>query len=349
MDNITAILLFIALLFVITVIIILVLILNNNKKTNDLYNELSKSVYDIKNNISKDFLNFNQNINGELNSFSDRVNSNLIQSRSAANDIFNNINERMIKIDEAQKGLNELSNEVVSLQTILTDKKSRGTFGEVELYSLLESAYGINNELFQKQYHLPNGSIADAVIFGGDSLGILCIDSKFPLENYRRIYADGIDDNTRNLYRKQFKEDVKKHINDIKNKYIIPGVTSDMAYMFIPAEAIFAEIYSNCIDLVDYSYNCKVYLVSPTTLMAYITAIKSIYLGQKKDEKAKVIASLLAELSIEFERFKDRTNSLIKDYEKLGNDFIQLETTSNKISKKFSKINNGDIDESQEQ
>lgn len=347
MDNNTL-LVIIALLFVVTIIIILVLILNNNKKTNDLHNELSKSIYEIRSGLNKDFVDFNNNVNGQLFNFSERVNSNIIQSHKATNDIFNSITERMAKIDEAQKGLNNLNNEVISLQSILTDKKSRGSFGEVELYSLLEAAYGTNYNRYQKQYHLPNDSIADAVIFGGDSLGILCVDSKFPLENYRRMYNDELTDGERNAAKKQFRDDVKKHINDIKNKYIVPGVTADMAYMFIPAEAIFAEIYANFDELVDYSYSSKVYLVSPTTLMAYITAIKSIYLGQKKDEKAKEIEKLLADLGNEFNRFAIRSENLYKDYEKLGNDFAQLATTSSKIIKRFDRINAGDVDEQED-
>ena len=210
---------------------------------------------------------------------------------------------------------------------------------------MLEAAYGTNEERYQKQYRLINGYIADAVIFGGESLGLICVDSKFPLENYRKLYDENASAQDKEVARKFFRNDVKKHIDDIKNKYIIPGVTAEMAYMFIPAEAVFSEIYSNFEDLVDLSYQSKVYLVSPTTLMAYITAIKSIYLGQTKDQKAKEIQILLNELSVEFNRFYERSQNLYKDYQKLNSDFDQVNTTSNKIVKKFEKINSGDIDE----
>lgn len=327
-------------ILLIIIIVMSFIIISLNNKRNNLYNE---SLFKIKDALNEYLLKFSNNMNHDFNDLSDRLNTNLNESHKNTNIIFNSINERIVKIDEAQKGLNNLSNEVVSLQNILTDKKSRGTFGEIELYSLLEAAYGINSDRFQKQYHLPNGSIADAAIFGGDTLGILCIDSKFPLENYRRIYDDSLSLQEKDNARKLFKNDVKKHIIDIKTKYIIPGVTADLAYMFIPAEAIFSEIYSNFDDLVDLSYQSKVYLVSPTTLMAYITAIKSIYLGQTKDQKAKEIQSLLNELSIEFNRFYERTINLYKDYQKLNNDFEQISTTSTKIIKKFDKINSGEI------
>jgi len=343
MDN-NLLIIVLSIIFVVSIIILVILIFNNNKKTNDLYNELAKALYDTRNTISKDFISFNSSLNNDINNLSDRLNSNIIQSHKINNEVFNNISERIVKIDEAQKGLNELSNEVVNLQSILTDKKSRGTFGEIELYSLLESAYGINSEFYQKQYHLPNGSIADAVIFGNESLKMLCIDSKFPLENYRRMYEDGIDASLKDNYRRAFRDDVKKHINDISNKYIIPGVTAEMAYMFIPAEAIFAEIYGSFPELIELSYKSKVYLVSPTTIMAYITAIKSIYLGQKKDQKAKEIELLLSELAIEFKRFADRSETLYKDYEKLNSDFENINKTTTKIIKRFDRINSGELD-----
>lgn len=332
-------------IFLVCIIAVFLIVLNNDKKNDQFNLNMANNINEIKNSLNKDFLLFTNNINNQINDLSERMNSNIIQSHKATNEVFNNINERMIKIDEAQKGLNDLNNEVMSLHNILTDKKTRGTFGEIELYSLLEAAYGVNDEFYQRQYHLPNSTIADAVIFGGESLGILCVDSKFPLENYRRMYDENLDEQAKVLARKQFKDDVKKHINDIHDKYIIPNVTADMAYMFIPAEAIFSEIYSNFDELVELSYKLKVYLVSPTTLMAYITAIKSIYLGQKKDEKAKEIETLLNELAIEFNRYNERTLNLYKDYEKLGNDFKNLNITSSKIINRFNSINSGEIED----
>ena len=341
MDNNLIFVLCLVIFVIITIVTILFVSISNNKRNAQINESISK----IKDSVNENLLKFSNNMNHDFNDLSDRLNSNLIQTHKATNEVFNNINERMVRIDEAQKGINELSNEVVSLQKILTDKKSRGTFGEIELYSLLEAAYGDNKDRFDKQYHLPNGYIADAVIFGGESLGILCVDSKFPLENYRRMYDENASQTDKDNARKAFKADVKKHIEDIKTKYIIPGVTADLAYMFIPAEAIFSEIYANFDELVDLSYQSKVYLVSPTTLMAYITAIKSIYLGQTKDQKAKEIQELLSELSVEFDRFFDRTQNLYNDYQKLSGDFDKINTTANKIVKKFDRINAGEIDE----
>ncbi|MBR4470272.1 MAG: DNA recombination protein RmuC [Erysipelotrichaceae bacterium] len=333
MDNNTL-LIVMASLFVVTFILILLIVLNNAKKTNDLNNELTRSIYEIRSSLNRDF-----------SDLSERLNSNIIQSHKASNEVFNRINERMVRISAAQENLNELSKDLMSLQDILTDKKSRGSFGEVELYSLLQSAYGDDETFYRKQYKLPNDYIADAAIFGTPSLGILCIDSKFPLENYRHMMDMGLDEKSRELYRRKFRDDVKKHIDDIHKKYIIEGVTADLAYMFIPAEAIFSTIYSSFNELVDYSYQKKVYIVSPTTLMAYITAIRSIYLGVKKDEQARQIAVLLSELSAEFKRYEKRNEELYKTYENMGSLFNDIHTTSKKISKRFDRINNGEFEE----
>jgi DNA recombination protein RmuC len=158
------------------------------------------------------------------------------------------------------------------------------------------------------------------------------------------MYDDSLDEKSRQNHRKLFAQDVKKHLDDIHNKYLIPGVTADLAYMFIPAEAIFADLYASFPDLIDYSYKQKVYIVSPTTLMAYITAIKSIYLRHKKDEKAREIENLLNDLSVEFARFQKRSEELYKDYEDLSKAFASLNISANKISKRFDRLNNGEIE-----
>ena len=346
MDTNSILLLVLGIICILLLIVVVVLVLSRSNHSND----------DIKTSLNRDLLNFskilNDNFNNlrdattnKINVLEDRLSKNLSDSYKTSNEYFNQINERMVKIDEAQKGLNDLSTNITSLQSVLTDKKNRGTFGEIELYSLLESSFGTNNDRWAKQYSLSNGLKADAVIFGGESLGNIVVDSKFPLENYRRMYDDSLSKIEKDKARTSFKNDVLKHIKDIKEKYIIPGETAEMAYMFLPAEAVFAEIYSSFDEIVEKSYESKVYIVSPTTLMAYITAIRSIYLGQKKDEKAKEIAQLLNELSVEFVRLKDRQETLQRDVEKIIPDFEQVFTTSAKIIKKFAKLNSGDIDD----
>lgn len=320
------------------------------------YAQLLQAITDIKNNTTKDLLDFNNKMTNNMSTFSDRtvntlnqlenrLNENIKSNYKANSETFTKIQERLTKIDTAQKNIEDLSKDINSLQSILADKKNRGTFGEIELYSLLESAYGIDDSRWVKQYHFDNGAIADAAIIGGSSLGIICVDSKFPLENYRRIYDENIAKEDREKAKNTFCADVKKHINDIKEKYIIPGMTSEFAFMFIPAEAIFAEIYGNHQDLCDYSYKTKVYMVSPTTLMAYLTAIKSIYLGQQREEKAKEILKELAYLSEDFRRLSERNDKLYKQYLDLNKSFNEFNTSTDKIIKRFDKINSGSLNE----
>ncbi len=323
-----------AALFAVTFVLILVIVLNNAKKTNDLNNELTRSIYEIRTGLNRD-----------ITDLSERLNSNIIQSHKASGEVFSSISEKMARISKAQDDLGEISKDILSLQDILTDKKSRGSFGEVEMYSLLEAAYGEEGKFYRKHYRLPNDTIADAAIFGAGSMGILCVDSKFPLENYRNMLDKRLDERSRELYRRKFRDDVKKHIDDIAKKYIIHGVTADLAYLFLPAEAIFSTIYSEFPDLTDHSYRRKVYIVSPTTLMAYITAIKSIYLGIRKNEKAAEIAALLNELAEEFARYEKRSGELYRNYEAMSSQFHDLRVTSDKIMKRFEKINAVEFEE----
>ena len=341
--NLTVILL--SIILVLMIIMIILLFLNKDHHDDKLRTDLSNDLSNFQNNLNKSLSYLNQSTNNQLNNFQKNINENLLNSYKNTNETFIKINDKMTKIDDAQKGLNELSQNIVSLESILNDKKSRGTFGEIELYSLLENSFGVNSQRWARQYKLSTGVLADAVIFGGETIGLICVDSKFPLENYRRIYDVNLSNEEKDKARKEFKNNVLKHINDIKSKYIIPGETAEMAYMFLPAEAVFSEIYGNFPEIIDKSYESKVYIVSPTTLMAYITAIKSIYLGQIKDKKAKEIELLLQELSVEFSRYKERNRKLYDDYLKLNNDFESIITTSDKIYKRFDKINAGDINE----
>ena len=339
MDN-SLIVLYILIIFLLACVFAIFIYLLKNSKKDD---------------HSKDFLVFSKQMSSDISSLKDsttdrlldienRLNNNILKTSEITNTTFNSINERLIKIDENQKSLDDLKNNITSLQAVLSDKKARGTFGEVELYSILESAFGIDENRYSRQYILPNSTRADAVVFGSDSLGLICIDSKFPLENYRKMYEE-VSQADKDKARSQFKSDVLKHINDISSKYIIAGATAPMAYMFVPSEAIFSEIYGNFPEVIDKAYNQQVYIVSPTTLMAYLTAIRSIYLGQKKNEKAKEIENLLSDLSIEFSRLKDRSETLQRDFERIIPDFEKMFVTENKIIKRFSAIEKGEIDD----
>ena len=355
-DNQTLLLLVILVMVLVVVIVILVVINANHKMMEatqhqmaDLHLNINKDMSDFQLNVTNaikgDLNSLNENTMNRMSSMQYQVNENMRLSMETTNKALTNVLVEMGKLQSAQANLEELGKDITSLQNVLTDKKTRGTFGEVELYSILESSFGVNDQRFRKQYKLSNGSMVDAIIVAPEPLGLIPVDSKFPLENYNRIYDGELTPQQQQAARNAFKSDCKKHIDDIARKYVAAEETSDFAYMFVPAEAVFAEIYGHCEDVVEYSYQKKVYIVSPTTLMAYITAIKAIYLGQSKNEKVGEIQEELSKLSQEFERFAERWNAVSKDFNSIADDMHDVDVTAKKIMRKFEAIENVELDQ----
>jgi len=341
----------------IVVVIILQIILIFKKNNNDtlerlgkLETDLTKELVEFKFNFSRtmndDFNKLNETIVNRLNNINDKVNERLDINFERTNKTFSNILERLSKIDEAQKKIDSLSSDIVSLQSVLTDKKTRGIFGETNLNYILDSVFGKNDRIYQTQYSLGNGFISDAILFAPEPLGTICIDSKFPLENYRRMTDRSLTVTERDTATKLFKTDVKKHIDAIKNKYIVPGITSSEAIMFLPAEAIFAEINAYHPDLVKYSYQNKVWICGPTTLMSTLTIISMILKNMERDKYAKVIHEELNKLGIEFDRYKDRWDKLSRSIDTVSKDVKDIHTTTEKITKRFDAINSVNVDKS---
>ena len=314
------------------------------KLETDLTKELGEFKFNFSRVINEDFSKLNETIINRLNNINDKVNERLDVNFEKTNKTFTNILERLSKIDEAQKKIDSLSGEIVSLQSVLTDKKTRGIFGETNLNYILDSVFGKNDKIYQTQYSLGNGFISDAILFAPEPLGTICIDSKFPLENYRRMTDRELSLSERDAATKLFKADVKKHIDAIKGKYIVPGVTSSEAIMFLPAEAIFAEINAYHPDLVKYSYQNKVWICGPTTLMSTLTIISMILKNMERDKYAKVIHDELNKLGIEFDRYKERWDKLSRSIDTVSKDVKDIHTTTEKITKRFDAINSVNVD-----
>ena len=315
------------------------------KLETDLTKELGEFKYNFSRTVNEDFSKLNETIINRLNNINDKVNERLDVNFEKTNKTFTNILERLSKIDEAQKKIDSLSGEIVSLQSVLTDKKTRGIFGETNLNYILDSVFGKNDKIYQTQYSLGNGFISDAILFAPEPLGTICIDSKFPLENYRRMVDKNLSNSEREVATKLFKSDVKKHIDAIRQKYIVPGVTSGEAIMFLPAEAIFAEINAYHLDLVKYSYQSKVWITSPTTLMSTLTIISMILKNMERDKYAQVIHTELNKLGIEFDRYKDRWDKLSRSIDTVSKDVKDIHTTTEKITKRFDAINSVNVSE----
>ncbi|MBR1385344.1 MAG: DNA recombination protein RmuC [Bacilli bacterium] len=354
---------YVILVLIIVIIILMIYLIMTNKKNKmneaDITERLgrfevniNKEISDFNNNLIKDininFDNLSKNIEDRLYKINEKVNERLDQNFEKTNKTFTNILERLSKIDEAQKKIDSLSTDIVSLQSILTDKKSRGIFGEVNLNHILKSVFGEGNDkIYQIQYSLPNGSIVDSILFAPDPLGTIAIDSKFPLENYRMMVDKKLPQDVRDRYEKQFKLDVKKHIDAISEKYIIKDVTSNQAIMFLPAEAIFAELNAYHSDLIEYAYKKRVWITSPTTLMSTLTVIQMIIKNIERDKYTSVIHDELNKLGVEFGRYRERWDRLAKSIQSVNKEVEDVHITSEKISKKFDMISGVEIDKLQ--
>ena len=305
--------------------------------------ELGQFKNDINMSLNNDFEKVNERIERRLNQINDHVNERLDVNFEKTNKTFTSVIERLSKIDEAQKKIDSLSTDIVSLQSILTDKKTRGIFGEVNLKQIMSSVFGDENDkIYKMQYTFETKVIADCVLFAPEPLGTIAIDSKFPLENYRIMIDKRIGNLERQNAEKLFKADVKKHIDAIASKYIIKGVTSDQAIMFLPAEAIFAEINAYHSDIIDYAYKKRVWIASPTTLMSTLTTIELIIKNIEKDKYTNVIHEELNKLSIDFNRYKERWDKLSRSIEAVSRDANDIHITTDKITKRFEAINNVD-------
>ena len=344
----------IGLLVLIIILLIVVLVKRNNdsemiERLGRFQTDITKEVGNFKVDFSKDLRNdfelLNEKIERKLNLINDKVNERIDQNFEKTNKTFNSIIERLSKIDEAQKKIDGLSSEIVSLQSVLTDQKTRGIFGEVNLNYILTSVFGEKNTgVYDIQHKMSNGYIADAILYAPSPLGTICIDSKFPLENYQRMTDKSLSKEERDVATKQFKLDVKKHLDAISTKYIVPGETSSEAIMFLPAEAIFAEINAYHPDLVKEAYNKSVWITSPTTLMSTLTTISMILKNMERDKYAKVIHEELNKLSIEFDRYKDRWDKLSRSIDTVSKDVKEIHVTTQKITNRFNSINSVDVD-----
>lgn len=277
-----------------------------------------------------------------LITISQQVDKRLNEGLEKTNQTFKDILQRLTIIDDAQKRITELSGNVVSLQEVLSDKRSRGAFGEVQLSALVRNT--LPEQHFAFQHTLSNSKIADCVLFLPPPTGNVVIDSKFPLENYRKMTDLHVSDLERQVAEKQFKQDIKKHVTDIANKYLIERETADGAIMFIPAEAIFAEIHAHHPDVVEFAYQKRIWLTSPTTLMAILTTARSVLKDEATREQVHIIQEHLGLLAKDFGRFQTRFDQLARHIDQAAGDVKQIHTSADKISKRFKQIESVELD-----
>ena len=275
-------------------------------------------------------------VDSRLEQIGGKVSERLDEGFKKTNQTFIDVMARLATIDEAQKKIDGLTTNVVSLQELLGDKRSRGAFGEVQLEALVRNVLPVNS--FAMQYTFENGTRADCAIFLPDPTGTVAVDSKFPLENYHRMFNAKLSDAEQAAAEKQFKLDVKKHVDDIAKKYIISNVTSDGAVMFIPAEAVFAELHAYHSDVIEYAMNKRVWVVSPTTLMAVLNTARAVLKDVETRKQVHVIKEELGKLSKDFGRFDVRMKKLADNIRQAHENAQDVHISSQKISQRFAQI-----------
>lgn len=291
--------------------------------------------------LSKSVANLTKTAEDKLQQVNQVVERRLNEGFAKTTETFSDIAKRLILIDDAQRKLVDLSNNVLGLQEILVDKRSRGAFGEIQLNNLIKNILPTTN--YALQHQLSNGMRCDCILFLPAPTGNIVVDAKFPLENFQRYNDLNVAELDKKKYIQAFNQDVKKHIQDIANKYIIPGETANGAIMFIPAEAIFAEIHSKFPDLVSMAYEKNVWLASPTTTMAILTTASAVLKDSATKEHVDFIQKHLRLLAKDFNLFNARMEKLAKHIESANNDAKEIHTSASKITKRFNAIEKVEI------
>jgi DNA recombination protein RmuC len=318
-------------------------------RLSDNQQRLSQSLLDFKTQLIQEerqnFENLAKSMEARLDKMDKKVQESLHEGLDKTNKSFIDLMQRLAKIDEAQKKIETLSSNVVSLQDVLTDKKTRGIFGEVQLKNLLENVFGENQrQVFALQAKLSNETIVDALLTLPEPVGKVAVDSKFPLENYKRMIDRTLPEDQRTLASKNFVIDLKKHIDAIADKYIIKNETADQAILFLPAEAIFAEIHAYHDQIVDYAHKRRVWISSPTTFMATLTSLQTVLTNIERSKYMVIIQQELNRLGDDFGRFEARFDDLAKHIKNVSSDVDKIHISSQKISGRFKKILDVDLE-----
>ena len=270
------------------------------------------------------------------------VGEGLHETTVKTNATLSDLRERLAKIDVAQQKISSLSEQVVSLQEVLSNKQARGAFGEIQLNDLVSSILPPNAYSFQ--YLLSNGKKADCMLKLPNPPGSIVIDAKFPLESYYAL-RNASNDREKIEAERFFKASVLKHIKDISEKYIIPNETAESALMFLPSEAIYAELHANFIEVVESSYKAKVWIVSPTTLMATLNTVRAVLKDAHMREQAGIIQKEVGVLMDDIARLDERVENLSKHFKQAGDDIDSIKISSGKISRRIQKIEDIELGE----
>ncbi|MEE9195416.1 MAG: DNA recombination protein RmuC [Alphaproteobacteria bacterium] len=274
-------------------------------------------------------------LEARLKEVSKSVSDGLLKSADRTNESMTQIRNRLAVIDRAQKHISELSTQMVGLQDILANKQARGAFGEIQLNDLVSKVLPPSAYSFQAT--LSNGRRADCLLELPNPPGSIVIDAKFPLESFNALQG-AKDEAHKKAAQRAFAADVIKHVNDIAERYIVPGETAEQALMFLPSEAVFAELHANFRNAIEQSYAKRVWIVSPSTCMAMLHTVRAVLKDVRMREQAHVIQKEVATLGQDVGRLDSRVENLRKHFNLAEKDIGEIQTSARKITSRVDKI-----------
>lgn len=276
-----------------------------------------------------------KSLEDRLDKVSSHLNQSLGDTATKTAKSLGELNTRLSTIDQAQKNITELSGKVLGLQDILSNKQARGAFGEIQMGDIVRNA--LPPSAYDMQVTLPNKKIVDCLIKLPNPPGSIGIDSKFPLESFYALRAAETDEEKK-LAVRAFRQAFSKHINDISEKYIVPGTTAESALLFLPSEAIFAELHANFVEILEESYKARVWIVSPTTLMATLNTVRAVLKDAQMREQAGLIQIEVGKMMGDVHRLRKRVGNLESHFQLAEKDIREITTSSDKVLRSGERI-----------
>ena len=277
-----------------------------------------------------------------LSNFRQQLGNSLQQQTQSTHDNLTKLSERLAIIDRANTQITELTGQVTQLHNILANKTERGAFGEVQLENLVKTVLPPNSYAFQVT--LPNQKRADCILKLPNPPGDIVIDSKFPLDAWYNLQNSETKEQ-QVAARRQLAISVRGHVKDIQDKYIIAGSTAESACLFLPSEAVYAELHANLPDVIDASYKARVWIVSPTTMMATLNTVRAVLRDARLREQTAIIQSEMLKLIEDVSRLDARVENLNRHFSQVQKDISEIQTSTSRISKRSYRITELEVPE----
>ena len=315
-----------------------------NEKNNE---KLERFQTNITESLNKRFDALNEQMTNRLNDINKKVDEKLQEGFKGTSESMAQVRERLQAIDDAQKNIESLSKDVVSLKNVLEGNQSRGKYGEYQLSMVLHNVFGDTIGCYEEQYTMKkvkdgDDVRADAVVFMPEPNKMIAIDSKFPFQDYKRIF-DAQSEEEKETLKRDFAAAVKKHITAIKEKYIVENKTAPEAMMFIPNDGVFAFVHHDLQDVVEYAREKRVILTSPSTLPPILVTINMVRIDAERAKNAKEISKQLARFGKDFEMFGREWDTLSRQLETATKSREKLDSRVSKITGKFDSISSAEL------